>query len=212
MNSFDTDVQLAWQQCAERYALTDTQVAQLKKYCDLLIAWNKVMDLTAVTSVPAIITHHFEDSLAMTKFVKLSDNDCIADVGSGAGFPGIPLKIYYPNVRMVLIEVLAKRVDFLQTVINELGLTNIEISTLDWRTFLRTTHYPITYVCARASLRPDELVRMFKSSSPYKNATLIYWASDKWVVGSPEAPFLQRQEEYTIDDKRRKLVFFGRSG
>jgi uncharacterized protein (DUF427 family) len=113
---------------------------------------------------------------------------------------------------MILIEVLAKRVEFLRAVIDELGLEGITISTLDWRTFLRTTSFPITYFCARASLRPDELIRIFKPNCPYRGATLLYWASDKWVMGQPEAPFFLKEASYMMGAKRRRLVFFAQPG
>jgi len=130
----------------------------------------------------------------------------VADVGSGAGFPGIPLKIIFPHLGVVLIEVTKKKQKFLQTVINELGLEGIEVCDLDWRTFLRKTESPIEYFLTRASLDPLELSRMFKPACPYKNAGLVYWASEEWEAAPRLKEFVKKEYEYVIKRKKRKLV------
>jgi 16S rRNA (guanine(527)-N(7))-methyltransferase RsmG len=197
-----------WQDFATAYNLSLRQLDQFKCYAELLQAWNAAMNLTTVETTASIITHHFQDSLALAQAVTLKEGAMLADVGSGAGFPGIPLKICYPHLNVLLIEVLAKRGEFLRAVIDELGLENIEISDLDWRTFLRKTTYTIDYVCARASLRPDELVRMFKPSCRYRTAQLFYWASASWALGSVETPFFVKEVPYQIEHKHRRIIVF----
>lgn len=205
----DTKGVAAWNSFIQTQHLSDQQSAQFKEYLELLLAWNQDINLTTIESVATIISHHFQDSLAVADVVALTANDMIVDVGSGGGFPGIPLKIKFPELRVILLEVQHKKITFLNTVIEQLGLQGIEVCSYDWRTFLRKTTYPVTYFMTRASLRPDELIRVFKPSSPYKDATLIYWASKHWIMGAPEEPFYKKEVEYSIEHKRRRLVFFG---
>ena len=99
---------------------------QFHKYYELLMEWNKVMNLTAITEYNEVADKHFVDSLSIEKAVDLSKIDRVIDIGTGAGFPGIPIKIVYPHLHIILLDSLNKRVNFLNTVINELGLNNIE--------------------------------------------------------------------------------------
>lgn len=108
--------------------LTEKQKEQFFKYFELLTEWNKVMNLTAITEMPEVVTKHFVDSLLVVKVldgIRTETYSCI-DVGTGAGFPGIPLKIAFPQLQITLLDSLNKRVGFLNTVIQELGLTGIQ--------------------------------------------------------------------------------------
>lgn len=105
--------------------LTDRQVTQFYDYMNLLIQWNKKINLTAITEVKDIILKHFIDSLTIEN--KIEQNKKIADIGTGAGFPGIPLKIIKPENEFVLIDSLNKRINFLNEVIEKLGLKNISV-------------------------------------------------------------------------------------
>ena len=78
--------------------------------------------MTAITNLPEVITKHFADSLILRKYLNLEDVKVIADIGAGAGIPGIPLKIVFPHLGLILIEVNKKRLKFLRTAIDELGL------------------------------------------------------------------------------------------
>lgn len=197
-----------WQNFATQYKLSSQQLQQFQNYYELLVAWNKKINLTAMTSEEDFIAYHVEDSLKITDFYDVAACKGVADIGTGAGLPGIPLKIKYPEISIVLVEVIQKKVTFLREVIKELGLKNIEVCDLDWRTFLRQTNYSVDLVCARASLRPDELVRMFQASTPYKNATLIYWASADYEIGEKERPFFTKSEHYSVGSKNRIYCFF----
>lgn len=107
--------------------LKEEQINQFIKYYKLLIEWNSFMNLTAITDWDEVVVKHFLDSLSIVKFINMTDvSYFILDLGTGAGFPGIPLKIAFPNLNIVLADSLNKRVKFLNTVISELGLINIE--------------------------------------------------------------------------------------
>ena len=105
--------------------VTEKKLEQLQKYYDLLIEYNKVMNLTGITDKEEVYLKHFYDSLTLAKIIDLNKEENVCDLGSGAGFPGIVLKIFYPNLKIVLIDSLNKRINFLNKVIEELNLKNI---------------------------------------------------------------------------------------
>lgn len=106
--------------------LSDKQKQQFDSFYELLVEWNKVMNLTGITEYEEVNEKHFVDSLSIIKAIDLNDVDNLIDIGTGAGFPGIPLKIAFPHLKVVLLDSLNKRIKFLNTVIEELGLDNIE--------------------------------------------------------------------------------------
>ncbi len=105
---------------------TPTQLQQLDKYYQLLIEWNKKINLTRITSEEDVYLKHFYDSLTIVKAIDLKKCESLCDVGTGAGFPGLVLKIMFPNLKVVLIDSLLKRIKYLNEIIKELELTNIE--------------------------------------------------------------------------------------
>ncbi|HHT97587.1 MAG TPA: 16S rRNA (guanine(527)-N(7))-methyltransferase RsmG [Clostridiales bacterium] len=105
--------------------LTELQIDQFIQYYEMLIIWNKVVNLTTIVEFEDVVLKHFVDSIYLSKLIILEDQNII-DVGTGAGFPGIPLKIVYPNLKIVLLDSLNKRIKFLKLLVDKLGLNNVE--------------------------------------------------------------------------------------
>ena len=106
--------------------LSEKQVQQLIQYKELLLEWNEKINLTAITEERDVMIKHFLDSLSCVKASPLKDGVKIIDVGTGAGFPGIPLKVYYPDIQLTLLDSLNKRINFLKEVCQTLELNNVE--------------------------------------------------------------------------------------
>jgi len=109
----------------EGLTFDEDKYSKLIKYKDMLKEWNEKINLTAITDDEDIIKKHFIDSLKIFRFTKLKNCKRIIDIGTGAGFPGIPMKILMPEIEIVLLDSLNKRVNFLNEVINSLNLTGI---------------------------------------------------------------------------------------
>ena len=108
------------------FTLTDRQIEQLDLFYELLVEKNKVMNLTAITEFDDVLVKHFADSLSICTVLP-SDIKTVCDLGTGAGFPGIPMAIAYPEISFTLIDSLNKRIKFLQEVVDALGLTNVTL-------------------------------------------------------------------------------------
>ena len=105
--------------------LNEHQKEQFDQYYELLVEWNKVMNLTGITEYEEVNLKHFTDSLSIARVKDMHQVQSVIDIGTGAGFPGIPLKIVYPELEVVLLDSLNKRIKFLDEVIRTLGLEKI---------------------------------------------------------------------------------------
>ena len=105
---------------------SDEKLEKLKKYREILVEWNKVMNLTGIEEEREVFVKHFLDSISAVTNGYINDNTSLIDVGTGAGFPGMPLKICLDNLKLTLLDSLNKRINFLQEVANELDLEDID--------------------------------------------------------------------------------------
>ncbi|PHV70616.1 16S rRNA (guanine(527)-N(7))-methyltransferase RsmG [Sporanaerobium hydrogeniformans] len=105
--------------------LDQKQINQLLRYKELLLEWNQKLNLTAITDDREIITKHFLDCLTVNKATNMKDIKTLIDIGTGAGFPGLVIKIVYPHIDIILVDALNKRLNFLNEVIRELKLEKI---------------------------------------------------------------------------------------
>lgn len=107
-------------------SLTEKQIRQFLRYYELLVEKNKVMNLTAITEYEDVLKKHFVDSVSLVKALNLSCGMSVIDVGTGAGFPGLALKLAFPELKVTLLDSLNKRIHFLNEVIEELGVDDVE--------------------------------------------------------------------------------------
>lgn len=106
--------------------VTDEKLDKLNKYYELLVSFNEKINLTAMTLKEEVYLKHFYDSLTLVKIIDFNKYNTFCDIGTGAGFPGIVIKIFFPHLKVTLIDALNKRIDFLNVVISELQLKKIE--------------------------------------------------------------------------------------
>lgn len=107
-------------------SLTEVQAQQFNTYFRMLVEWNEKMNLTAITDAPSVYLKHFYDSITAAFYTDLSGNKSICDVGAGAGFPSIPLKICFPDLSVTIVDSLNKRITFLNELAKELKLSNVD--------------------------------------------------------------------------------------
>jgi len=106
--------------------ITEDQLQKLNKFYELLVEWNEKINLTRITEKEDVYLKHFYDSLTITKVIDLTKVETLCDIGTGAGFPGVVLKIMYPNLKITLVDALQKRVNYLNEIIKKLDLKDIE--------------------------------------------------------------------------------------
>lgn len=167
--------------------LDKNQLDQFIKYYEILVEWNSFMNLTTITEFDEVILKHFLDSISIVKGVDFSKMHTVIDVGTGAGFPGIPLKIVYPHLRITLLDSLNKRIKFLNEVILSLNLE--EIKTIHGRAedYAKQLEYRESYdLCvSRAVANLSSLteyclpyVRKGGLFVPYKSGTAVQEVKD----------------------------------
>ncbi|NLP50368.1 16S rRNA (guanine(527)-N(7))-methyltransferase RsmG [Bacillus sp. RO1] len=136
-------------------SLSPQQLSQFDTYYKLLVEWNEKMNLTAITDEEEVYLKHFYDSITASFYVDLNQELSLCDVGAGAGFPSIPLKICFPNLKVTIVDSLNKRITFLQNLASELGLKNVHFVHDRAETFGKNTDYREKFdlVTARAVAR-----------------------------------------------------------
>ncbi len=106
---------------------SDDKILLLDKYAKLLSEWNEKINLTAITEKEQVYLKHFYDSLTILKVIDLNEVDSLCDLGTGAGFPGIVLKIFFPNLKLTLVDALNKRIKFLEVIVQNLNLKDVTL-------------------------------------------------------------------------------------
>ena len=130
--------------------INDEQLKQFDRYYQLLIEWNEKINLTSIIDKKQVYLKHFYDSATIAQVIDLNNLDNLCDVGTGAGFPGLVLKILYPNINVTLIDSLNKRIKFLEKVIVELGLKKVEVIHARVEEYAKNNREKFDVVTARA--------------------------------------------------------------
>ena len=130
--------------------INDKQLKQLERYYELLVEWNKKINLTNIIDKEQVYLKHFYDSITLSRVIDLKKEQALCDIGTGAGFPGLVLKIIFPNLKITLVDSLNKRIEFLKEVIKELKLENIEVYHDRAEEFARKNREKFDIVTARA--------------------------------------------------------------
>ncbi len=188
--------------------LTQAQLAQFKTYADLLIEWNQKMNLTAIVELEDIYSKHFLDCIRPSFNVEIKGHLC--DVGAGAGFPSIPLKIVYPQLQVTICEPLTKRCTFLNVLVKELGLDNVWIANERAEDFTKKKRESFDVVSARAVAN---LVMLSELCIPLVKKNGIFLAmkgssAENELTQANHAIRLlgckfEQKDEYVIDDATR---------
>jgi len=192
------------------------QLKKLNKYYELLIEWNKKINLTAITEKNQVYLKHFYDSLTLNKIIDLKKENSICDIGTGAGFPGIVLKIVFPNLKVTLVDSLKKRIDFLNLIIKELELENIIAIHTRSEEFALTNREKFDFVTARA-VAPLNILLEYSIPMVKKNK---YFIAMKGNIEKEEKTFdnsmkilntiIEKKEEFTLPNElsKRTLIKF----
>ena len=133
-----------------KISVNETQITQLEKYYELLIAWNEKINLTSITDKNQVYLKHFYDSATLSKIIDLNEVDTFCDVGTGAGFPGIVIKILFPHLKVTLVDALNKRINFLSEVVDELALKDVTLVHERIEDYARNNREKFDLVTARA--------------------------------------------------------------
>ncbi len=189
--------------------LNDKQIMQFKKYYEILIDWNEKINLTAITEENEVYIKHFYDSLCAIKGVSFH-NQTLLDVGSGAGFPSIPLKIIFPNLQVTIIDALQKRIKFLSILTKELDI-HVELIHGRAEEYTKKNEYDLVTARAVANLQLlSELCIPFVKENGYflalkgpKFQEEIEKSSNAFYVLKAE---LEGIIEYLIKGEKRSLI------
>jgi len=196
--------------------INNNQAELFYKYYELLIEWNSKINLTAITEYEDVIVKHFIDSVSLSKHYDLNSVESIIDVGTGAGFPGIPLKILFPHLKVTLLDTLNKRIIFLNKVIDELNLQSIETIHGRAEDVSHETEYREKYdICiSRAVANLSSLMELctpfvknngfFISYKSEKSNEELQLASNAFVLLNC---VLDNQKEFLINGNKRSLLF-----
>lgn len=200
-------------QSVKHYNVTQDKINILYDYCVFLMTENEKYDLTAIKTFQEIVQFHIIDSLHVLTVKDFVDATIITDIGTGAGAPGLILALVCDDKQFNLVEILQKRIVFLQTMINHFELKNCTIIPFDFKTVIRKKLADQkTIFISRATLSFDKLLYIFNGASIYNQSLLLYWAARNWKNGLGEeysdvlASFCINEFPYTIGERERIYV------
>lgn len=190
------------------------KLEKLDKYYDILVKWNEVMNLTRIIKEEEVYLKHFYDSLTIVKCTDLNKADTLCDVGTGAGFPGIVLKIFFPNLKIVLIDSLNKRVNFLNEVIKQLELKDIIAVHSRMEDYSKFNAKQFDIITSRAVAKIPKLVEISINSLKDEGSIILYKANCEEEINDSK-DYLNRANcflknivefELPIEKSRRTLI------
>jgi len=188
-------------------SLTDDQQRQVREYLSLLLKWNRAVNLTATTDPIEVLQRHFGESMFISKLLAV-ENCRLADVGSGAGFPGLALKIACPTASVTLIESNKKKCAFLSEVIRALGLTAVEVCPVRFEQ-LHPENLQSDLITARALGNFGKLLRWSKQALSQRGHVILW-------LGAEDSTRISRDKEWVwqppvlIPESKRRFILIGR--
>ena len=195
--------------------LTDKQKEQFNKYYEMLTDWNEKINLTAITDKDEVWLKHFEDSLSIDKIKDMDQTESVIDVGTGAGFPGLPIKIAYPNIKLTLLDSLDKRIRFLEAVVRELGLTDVTCIHGRAEDFSRSPKYREKYdLCVSRAVAGLSVLSELCIPFVKPGGSFVAYKSEKAEAEIAEAENalailngrIKTTEEFTLSDNVQKRI------
>ncbi len=195
--------------------LTDKQKEQFNKYYEMLTDWNEKINLTAITDKDEVWLKHFEDSLSIVKIKDMDHTESVIDVGTGAGFPGLPIKIAYPHIKLTLLDSLDKRIRFLEAVVRELGLTDVTCIHGRAEDFSRSPEYREKYdLCVSRAVAGLSVLSELCIPFVKPGGSFVAYKSEKAEAEIAEAENalailngrIKTTEEFTLSDNVQKRV------
>lgn len=202
--------------------ISHDQLVQFRDYYNLLLEWNSFMNLTTITDHDEVLLKHFVDSISLGYYFPLSDQ-CLLDLGTGAGFPGIPLKILYPDLDVVLVDSLNKRIKFLDEVINTLELKKIKTIHSRAEDIGHNNVYRETFdICTSRAVANLSTLSEYCLPMVKKNGWFIPYKSEKTQEEISDAEYaidilggkIDHVEEFSLPDSElnRTLIFIKKIG
>jgi len=185
---------------------SDKQVQQIQQYIDILLAWNDKVNLTAIRDPLEILHRHFCESMFAAPAVPV-ENGRLADVGSGGGFPGLPLKIMRPDLQVFLIESNIKKATFLAEVIRELGLSEARVLVNRYEELTEDVA-PLDFVCSRA-LGDFGPFLEWAASEPVLASQVILWVGARDVEEIQKIALWAWREPIPVPNSLRRLLLIG---
>jgi 16S rRNA (guanine527-N7)-methyltransferase len=186
---------------------SEHQLAQIREYILLLLKWNRSINLTSIKDPLEIVGRHFGESMFLSKLLPV-ENCRLADVGTGAGFPGLALKTVFPSARVTLIESNKKKCAFLSEVVRELDLMNVEIVPERFE-LIRPKAVRFNIITSRAVGEFKQLLR-WSSSALAPRGHLALWVGGEDTTRIARAPAWSWQPAARLPDSQRRFILIGR--